>query len=310
MRSSMAGPGTAVPAKGRPMEPSLHVVGYGWSPEHPVLRVRTLFGEPAETVHLQGEVAFGVGVRCCIGHRDGDRQVPCPTRRRLSSGRQCEGCLAKDTFRPCMTCDGSRCPPLHPAARATCRSTHHLYLADFGGPVLKVGTAADPRRDARLHDQGPIAALRVAAGPGPKIKQIERFASTHTELVEAMRRDRKRTLLRSRMGEDEALERLTDALADLRDAGPPHEELFGLPHQVQLPALARRTRARIDHQAELPVREERVIRGRVLGAIGSVVLLEDEGHQQLLELGDLVGHAIDPSPPDDLPPPAMQLGLF
>lgn len=292
------------------MEPDLHVVGYAWGPRHPFLRVRTVFGEPAEPVQLDGELALGIGARCCIGHRSGDTQVPCPTRRRLDSGRQCERCLAADTFRPCMTCDGTRCPPLHPAARATCRGVHHLYLADFGGPVLKVGTAADVRRDARLHDQGPIAALRVASGPGPRIKQIERFASTHTELVEAMRKDRKRTLLRSRMGQAEALERLTDALADLMDAGPPFPELFGVPHQVRLPTLAEATRPRIDHQTDVPVREGCVVRGDVRGAIGSVVLLEHEGHEHLLELGDLVAVTIDTAPPEDLPAPAMQLGLF
>lgn len=292
------------------MEPGLHVIGYAWGPERPELRLRTVFGEPVEPMVLEGDVALGIGVRCCIGHRAGDERVPCPTRRRIDKGRQCDACLAADTFAPCMRCDGSRCPPLHPAARRSCRSTHHLYLADFGGPVLKVGTAADARRDARLHDQGPIAALRVASGPGPQIKQIERFASTHTELVEAFRRSRKLALLRSRMQREEAIERLLDALADLRDAGPPHEELFGMPQQVRMPALAEQTRRRIDHQTELPVEEGRVVRGRVLGAIGSVVLLEQDGHQHLLELGDLVGHAIDPSPPDDLPPPVMQLGLF
>lgn len=295
----------------RSMDKPLLVIGYRWTPHTLVMRVRpVLDAGPVTEIPLQGEVAFAIGRRRCIGHRDGDESVPCPGLRGLERGRQCPSCQLADTFRPCMTCDGSRCPRLVPAAQRNCRGTHHLYLADFGAPYVKVGTAADERRDARLHDQGPLAALRVAAGPGPRIKQIERFASTHTELVEAFRRDRKRNLLRSRMTPHEARERLWDALADLQDAGPPHPDLFGVPHQVVLPELQLQTRNRITHQQELPIQPDSVVRGTVLGAVGGVVLLEEAHSQVLVDIGDLVGFPIDPDPPADLPPPRMQLGLF
>ncbi|MBT3223020.1 MAG: hypothetical protein HN348_28430 [Proteobacteria bacterium] len=99
-----------------------------------------------------------------------------------------------------------------------------------------MGTASDPRRIARLVEQAPLFAVRVAAGRGPLIKQLEYRASTSTSAVEGMRRARKLALLRSEMAREEAELRVMDVLADLLQvAGEDYAELFHAPKVLELP---------------------------------------------------------------------------
>ncbi|MEZ4318731.1 MAG: DUF2797 domain-containing protein [Myxococcota bacterium] len=287
------------------------VQGYGWSEGRPVLRFRTRegHGRLVERV-LGGPLRLGIGPRRCTGYREGRQAKPCPDRAE-ASGKQCPACMARDTFRPCMICDGFACPRLVPSARQACQQTHHLYLASFGGPEVKVGTASDPRRTARLVDQGPLYAVRVASGPGPRIKQLEHVASTKTQAVEGARRSRKLALLRAGTTRDEAAQRVLDVLSDVRAvAGADYDDLFHLPEVVRLPPLVDETRAKLRGEPELPVEEGARVDVHVLGAIGHVALVEEPAGRFLLDLGELVGRLVDPDPPQSQRRSQVQLGLF
>jgi hypothetical protein len=236
--------------------------------------------------------------------------MSCPDRA-SPTGKVCSACQARDTFRPCMICDGFACPRLVPSARRSCQQTHHLYLASFGGPEVKVGTASDPRRIARLVEQAPLFAVRVAAGRGPLIKQLEYRASNATSAVEGMRRARKLALLRSEMGRDEAEERVLSVLTDLLQvAGQEYAELFHAPKVLELPKIARLTRAQVSSEPVIPVEEGRRLDVNVLGAVGHVALVTDATGRFLLDLGELVGRLVDPNPPDTMRRSQVQLGLF
>ena len=210
-----------------------------------------------------------------------------------------------------MICDGFACPPLVPSAREACVQTHHLYLASFGGPEVKVGTASDPRRTARLVDQGPLFAIRVASGTGPRIKQLEHVASHQTVAVEGMRRSRKLALLRGAMTAEQAEQRVMAVHASLLNvAAPDYDDLLHDPDPLRLPRLARETRASLRAEAELPIEEGCRLEGTVVGAVGHIAVLEDSEGRFVLDLGQLVGRLVDLDPPASIRRSQVQLGLF
>ena len=288
-----------------------HLIGYGWRDGQPVLTWRRdPTRAPTQVREVLGPIRLGMGARRCTGFRQGRQPMPCPEQA-SSSQRQCLACQRRDGFRPCMICTGFDCPRLQPTVAASCRQTHHLYLASFGGPEVKVGTASDPRRTARLIDQGPLAAARIAAGPGPRIKQMEHTLSTRTDLVEGMRRSRKLSLLAGGMTESTARERVLSAIADARGLlMESYGDLLHAPDFVTLPPLALRTRERIRHQPALPIEEGVRLDGTITGAIGHVALFEDHDGSFLLDLGELAGRLVDPNPPREQRRSTVQLSLI
>lgn len=281
------------------------VVGYTWRDGEPHLRLRTHVGLVAHA--LGGVVGIYVtGARRCIGHHDGGPR-PCP-RDAEPVGRQCDECKRRDRLRPCMTCNGFRCPRLDEASAARCRSRHHLYLACFGERQLKVGTAVDARRDARIIEQGPLAAARVASGAGPEVKQMEHLLARRG-FTEAMRRSRKTMLLGSAMEPREAERLVLAAAARLPELLP--QRLHALLHPpllVEQPELAVRSR-------KLPVLPQPVqpgtqILGRVAGAVGHTLFVEDDDGVFAVDLGELVGRIVEFDPRRRARRPEVQLGLF
>ncbi len=283
-------------------------LGYGWRDGHPFLRVRHLHDHAVHTLAMGGEVRLQVTAeRRCTGYYDGTVSHPCPDGARLRTGVACEACQLRDAFRPCMRCDGSRCPRLSPAMRRYCQQDHHLYLACFGDDTIKVGTASHPRRRQRIVEQGPLAAVRVACGEGPAIKRMERMLSQGV-FTETMRRSRKTALLAGSMSPDEARERVLDAAATLGDVLPDsYHDYLHPPEVVEPPALAAASRSLQVQPVQL--HDDVVIAGQVVGAVGHVVFVEDDDGVFAFDLGELKARVIELSPQGGKKP-VVQLGLF
>ncbi len=285
------------------------VLGYGWTDERPFLRVRDAFAEEGRVVPLEGHFrALVTGPRRCTGYHDGEVSHPCPSRRTVQRGTSCPSCQALDGFRPCMICDGTRCPRLSPAMRRYCRQDHHLYLACFGDATIKVGTASHPRRIRRIVEQGPLFAARVAQAEGPIIKQIER-ALSQGPFTETMRRSRKTALLSGTMSMEEARDLVLEAAAHLQEELPGWMHPYLHPPQpVPQPpyAVASRTLS----VQPLEQIDEVVLEGEVVGAVGHVVFLDDGDGVFALDLGALKGRMLDWEPGEEAKKPVVQLGLF
>ena len=283
------------------------VTGYGWRDGIPVLRVR--LGQRTATWSLSGEVHLEVTAeRRCPGFQGVEGPEPCPDSA-VPDRRQCRACEQRDTFRPCMTCDGLRCPPLTPRMQRYCQDTHVLYLAHFGSPPIKVGTAVHRRRDQRLVEQGPLAAVRVAQGPGPSIKQMEACLVRQDGFVEAMRRTRKEQLLASGTSAEEARTALISLSGGLAARVP--KDLVGLLHEpdpYHAPEMARRARGWSVQR--LPVEPGTRIRGRLAGAIGHLAFLEDTEGRFAVDLGDLRTRMVIRNPSGEGRRPVVQLGMF
>lgn len=268
-------------------------------------------GAPPASVRrsLAGAVAFRVlPGRWCTGWHDGGARQPCPDRSMVARGTSCEACIRRDAMRPCITCDGFRCPRLSPEVTGYCRQRHHLYLACFGDRTIKVGTASDGRRTQRIIEQGPLAAALVARGDGPLIKQMEAILS-QAGFSETMRRSRKTALLRGAMPERTAEELVLDAAADLRGELPElYHRCLHSAELVEQPDLARRSRGLAVN--ELRVEDDRVVEGRVVGAIGHLLFLDDVDGRFALDLGELKGRRLHFDPAGPRRRAQAQLGLF
>lgn len=284
------------------------VLGYTWTDGLPVLRVRPEGSRGERDQPLRGEVRLVVTAeRRCVGYAGPDGPRPCPDRA-VPIGTRCAACERRDVALPCITCDGFRCPTLVPEVRRRCQSTHHLYLACFGDPRLKVGTASHLRRDQRVIEQGPLAAARVAEGPGPRIKQAEALLVAQEDLVESMRRGRKTSLLGAGMTAEQAQARVAEVAGELRERLPPeYHHLLHRPDFVPVPPLAERVRGW--SVAPLPVDDGVLVAGTVAGAVGHLVFLDEPDGRFAIDLGELKARVVVWGGSGGKRP-VVQLGLF
>ena len=272
----------------------VHVLGYTWREGQPCLRI--LEEDQRSNLPLVGDIDWLVTPeRRCIGRREEGVPRSCPTGDVPRGSGHCERCQWADGFRVCMICTGFNCPSLPPAMHEKCQSQHVLYLASFGDDRVKVGTAVWHRRDGRLHDQGPLAALRVASAEGPVIKQMEHVL-VKAGFTEAFRREDKRRLLASATSPQ-------DALAGLHAEARRLPELLSSSYHaalgieiVPLPDLAIRTRDRYAARDLLDASPGCRRTGSIVGAVGHLLAVEDEAGVFYLDLAGLKARVIDLAP--------------
>jgi hypothetical protein len=111
---------------------------------------------------------------------------PCPDQAPARAGRQCAACSARDEFRFAHQVHrGGHAPA---ALQAYLSQPHWLYLATFAGTIHKVGTAADPRRESRLAEQGPLCATYLTRAPdGRAVRSLEDALSQELGIPQAAR---------------------------------------------------------------------------------------------------------------------------
>ncbi len=124
------------------------------------------------------------GERHCTGYYDFSygttgAHTPCPHAAQVAKGHQCRSCQFQEGFVALHNTKHLNAVP--PQLRNYVSQEHYLYLAAFGGGVVKVGTAARSRHPARWYEQGALAAMRIASRPdGIAIRQLEsRISHTH-----------------------------------------------------------------------------------------------------------------------------------
>lgn len=234
-----------------------------WVDRSPILKVEPLVdGKP------QGEVlsiplvpgAFlGFSVlapehplagRYCTGYAvartdtPGFTQAPCPTSQRISKGKQCETCLARDEFAPIHRVHaGAR---MKEAALAYVDLEHYLYVATFPDGTSKVGTASLHSNPRRLDEQAVAAATFVArADNGRIIRVLEDAVSSGANLTQFKRASTKfrswtvpATPEELKSEHYSAVERATWELEDLLDDGLEGFEI-GATKWLPSPAMGR-----------------------------------------------------------------------
>lgn len=293
----------------------LHVVGFGWQRDGIHLEVRDPGGAGAlRNFPLEGTLRFKrLPNRLCSGWYDFEKgeRATCPDNAIPERKSQCEACIEREGFAPWLRCDGRMIPQLKPSVRAYIEQPHYLYLACFGDETVKVGMASKERKFQRLWDQGPLAACYVAAAPdGITIRQLEVEVS-RLGYTEFMRRSRKVELLKSDMSEERAQRRLRSALDRARaqlddDYGT---LLFQEPEPVPRPSLAIDAR-RYRELDILEPKDDEIIEGELVGASGSILVLNDRGIRSTVDVYELVGYEVEFNPVGEAKKEARQIGLF
>jgi hypothetical protein len=168
--------------------------GVTWATGRPVLLLANTATGQLDHLQLQGrEVGLKVAspARYCTGRyvfadTHHVEPVPCPRQVQAGTGGQCPACRASDEFRFAHHFHrGSHAPP---ALRAYMAQPHWLYIATFAHAVTKVGTAAAPRKESRLDEQGPLYATYLTESPdGSAVRRLEDTLSQELGVAQAGR---------------------------------------------------------------------------------------------------------------------------
>ena len=117
--------------------------------------------------------------RYCIGFSPpGGGIYSCPDEALAVRKAQCESCAEKELMGPCDRCIGATCG--NPARRKDCVFTDHfVYLALYDADTVKVGVTRANRLETRIHEQGALGAIAIAAAGGQEVRRIEHAISGH-----------------------------------------------------------------------------------------------------------------------------------
>ncbi len=242
------------------------------------------------------------GPRRCIGTRDKDGTlVRCPenstTRRGMT---RCGPCQALDEMRPCILCDGSECRA-NEERRAKCNATRYIvYLAIFGGSLMKVGVSSANRLVTRWVEQGAdMAGILGEVIGGQRARQIEDRIARSGLFTKAVRGPTKGRLLSTTIDMNEATRLVHSSLTEdfarryLFNQGvtvplwPP--SLIDLSSYYGLQRLDPRTY----FISTSSLRRERIrIVGQVVGMKGPLLLLSLGASSIMLDIHSLIGYTL------------------
>lgn len=256
-------------------------------------------GEPGEVVLVRGEnISFRVGRgRFCVGHSRVTRdystmdswkeRVPCPTSSVADSGSQCRACAANDASGPCARCTGESCSA-HQSVREACeRGEAYVYLAVFGDRV-KAGVSHGRRVEKRWIEQGADAARRVLTGNGREARVYEKRIQDELGALKSVKADQKTAFTDPKELEWglKNLERYADGIrAQFPSARQIAEEITLLTPIYGLPQTKTRP-------IEVKIRDNAAVSGRILGAKGPILYLENKGIIYSVNLHALSGRKI------------------
>lgn len=129
--------------------------------------------------------------RYCTGYYDFSCSItgihnPCPHAALVAKGHQCPSCRFREGF--VTLHNARRLNDVSPQLRDYISQEHYLYLAAFGGGVVKIGTVARSRHPVRWYEQGALAALRIASRPdGIGIRRLEARLSRDYGIAQTVR---------------------------------------------------------------------------------------------------------------------------
>ena len=249
--------------------------------------------------------------RLCVGrfHLGGGGAEPCPDRAEVPGAfRECFACRSFNGFNPAF----DRVDPstLSPQQKRYNARPHAVYLAHFGGAVVKVGMSRTQRIPRRLVEQGARAGVRLAETEDAWAARSIEVAVRGTGIPEVVHDVTKRKRLREPFdvaaAEASLLERAEALRSDLGLSRPPHELVplrdahLGGRH-LRFPL--------VDLTDERPL----CISGTAVGLIGKVLVTEQRGLHFAASLTRFIGHVVEHSAHprrNPMPAGAGQLSLL
>lgn len=187
----------------RPTDGEYVCHGITWATGDPRLLLASLPGGPlvyAEIMNQRLGFAVGTGRWCTGRYQFADtvrvEAVACPDRAPTEQSDQCARCFRQDEFRFAHQFhqDGN----VPEALRRYMDQPHWLYLATFADGATKVGTAAEPRKQSRLDEQGALFATYLTKSPdGQAVRHLEDAITRGLQIPQTVRASTKLKALAS-----------------------------------------------------------------------------------------------------------------
>lgn len=215
--------------------------------------------------------------------------VACPDRAPAEHSGQCARCAAQDEFRFAHQYHhGGHAPQ---ALVRYMAQPHWLYLATFADGTTKVGTAAEPRKQSRLNEQGALFATYLAkTADGRTVRYAEDAITSRLDLPQTVRAQAKlralaavRDLTGASAAHDDAVVRATDALSGMDIPAAP--EKWAPPGEGKL--LRAFGAQRVLYPHDLRAGEHGFTSVSCVGSQVLAVLEKDAETNYLLDLGAL-----------------------
>ncbi|WP_158894039.1 DUF2797 domain-containing protein [Amycolatopsis anabasis] len=168
--------------------------GVTWATGDPRLLLAPLPSGPliyAEIMQRRLGFTISGGRRCTGRYQFADtvrvEALACPDRAPTGhGGDQCPRCFSQDEFR--FAHQAHRDGPIPEALRRYLDQPHWLYLATFADGATKVGTAAEPRKQSRLDEQGALFATYLTESPdGRAVRHLEDALTRDLQLPQTVR---------------------------------------------------------------------------------------------------------------------------
>ncbi|SHF64299.1 DUF2797 domain-containing protein [Streptoalloteichus hindustanus] len=302
----------------RPADSEYVCHGITWATGDPRLLLAPLPDGPLVYAEIMNQrLGFAVGAgRWCTGRYQFTDTVrvealACPDRAPTEQGDQCARCLRQDEFRFAHQFHQHGNVP--EALRQYMDQPHWLYLATFADGATKVGTAAEPRKQSRLDEQGALIATYLTRSPdGRAVRHLEDAITRGLQIPQTVRAVTKLRALANLTDlstasatHDRHVARAADTLADM---GTP-----AMPEKWTPPAEGERMRVangvRMPYPHDLRDGEHGFA---VVSCVGTQVLAVLDGDDEVgyvLDLGALRGRRITLGPFVS-PAAAFQSSLF
>lgn len=248
-------------------------------------------------------MAFDTAQRYCVGWRDittGVRHA-CPDSALVESKyEQCSACQKLTGFNPAFYHAAS----VSPQQEARNQEPHILYLAYFGGDLIKVGISHAARGNNRLLEQGARMAIILDTFPTAIIaRQYEAKIAAMSGICETVATRQKLTALPTACDADKLramLARIRSQLqVDFNASDVLHHDALFFPNGT--PNLATIT----------DVTSQAIASGNIIGSLGSLLVFTQHDNNFLLPVKKFVGYKVSiTNTIEELDTPAQQMTLF
>lgn len=253
----------------------MQVIGFKWQNFEPKL----IFDNDKSLPLFNQKLSFRIGKRFCVGYFKNGVRHPCPERREVTHGYQCEICRRLDDSLPCVQCVGF-CRNLK--KRAECmRQTYYIYLATFGD-ILKVGISNEARLKQRLVEQGADFGVKLfKVVDGAVARREEQKIKRILGIVDRVRGDEKHKKLPS---SEIGIEKIKTALEILKKYYSIKQEIFDLRKYYNLKPIKTQF---------ITIEEGILIKGKVVSVKGNLILMENENIS--FNAHELIGRELTPN---------------
>jgi hypothetical protein len=277
------------------MSNQLLLSGFGFNQDGPFLLLDDVRVRPTTRVPilLRGRVLTltQTDPRFCVGRYSLKtfEAVPCPNRAVIENDKAiaCGACLQANAFNPYFY----NTQQLSPEQLAYNSQPHDVYLAHFGGGIIKVGISNSFRTQTRLLEQGARLAIVVCTMPDAQnARAIEDRARSVLRVPENVRGSMKRRLLNLEFDHSLARAELRQRFDRMRTefhlagikglAFEPDPFYFG-GEQFHPPAT------------DLCETEPKKISGRIVGMVGDLLIAIQQGRYFMLSLKPLMSHLVE-----------------